>query len=170
MSLFPSPLPTPGPYIPTNTCSHFPSHLLIRSPPSRRSPLGLQEHLCTWGVLHAVQSEMESPKDIQTRLAMPAAAGRKRRAAPYATGRHHSPQQWPHTVQSIPLSAPVVASIELCRNKIRISSWSVTAAHTRDCGHAAQVLQLLSHPLCSPLSVLSTTTVVLCNSISFSCS
>ena len=88
--------------------------------------------------LYAAQSGMESPKDFETRLAMPAAVGRERRAATCAMGKQTSPQHQPH----IPLSAPEVASTELCRTKIRTSSWSLTAA---------QALQLLSPPVCSPL-------------------
>lgn len=40
----------PHPY--TSTCSHFPSHPLIKGPPSHRSWLRLQDHLCTWGVCY----------------------------------------------------------------------------------------------------------------------
>lgn len=36
----------------------------------------------------------------------------------------------PTTVHSIPFSAPVVASTELCRRKTRTSSWSLAAAHS----------------------------------------
>lgn len=102
---------------------------------------------------------------------MPAAVGRKRMAAPRNVGRYHLPnstQQWPHTMQFIPLSALLVPSTELCRSKARINSWSFPAPPTGACGHEVQLLQPVSHPVCSPLSV--PTTVLLCRSISFSCS
>lgn len=60
MSLFPSPPSPPSPHTLgalhshpyTNTYSHFPSHLLIRTSPSCSSWLWHWDHLCTWGVCY----------------------------------------------------------------------------------------------------------------------
>lgn len=46
-------------------------------------------------VLHAMQSGMESPKDFKARFDIPAAVGRKRRAAPCAVGRYHPSSSGP---------------------------------------------------------------------------
>lgn len=108
-------------------------------------------------------------KRLRGKVWHPCCCGEEKEGSSLCCGEISSLQQWPCTVQSIPLSAWLVASTQLCRNKTRTRSWSLMAVPVEDCGHAAQALQLLSHPVCFPLSVLSTTTMLLHNSTSFSC-
>lgn len=110
---------------------------------------------------------MEGPKDFETRLAMPAAAERKRRAAVCATGGHQPPQQPPHNCTLHPFFC-TSGSINRAAQK-QNKDQQLESCSCSHCGHAAQVLQLLSHLVFSLLSVLSTTTTLLHNSISFSC-
>lgn len=89
VSPFLSLLPTLRPLPPSPIHKHWES--LSLSPALKKSSISQQ--LCdsgatnVLGVLQAMKSEMESPKDSGTRLAMPAALGRKGIGAPCTMGR-----------------------------------------------------------------------------------
>lgn len=163
MSLFPSPLPDPGPLhpLPIHKCSHFLSHLLIRSPPSCSSCDSGTIYILGVCVICFAMWDGGSWR-FWDKACHACCCGKEKEGWCLCYRGHQPAQQPPHNCTLHPFFCTRAVQEQNKDQQLESRSCS-------HCGHAAQVLQLLSHLVFSLLSALSTTTMLLRNSISFSC-